>query len=68
MIAFGTVRFLKGEGGGEIWFVAKDACDALAIANVTQAVASLDDDERSMFNIGRQGSTNIINESAQGRR
>jgi hypothetical protein len=31
-------------------------------------VASLDDDERSMFNIGRQGSTNIINESAQGRR
>lgn len=45
------------------WFVAKDACDALEIANVTQAVERLDEDERSMLNIGRQGEVNIINES-----
>lgn len=48
---------------GEPWFVAQDVCVALKIQNVTQAVEKLDDDERSMFNIGRQGSVNIINES-----
>ena len=51
------------EQDGEIWFVAKDVCDILELKNVTQAVQSLEDDERSMFNIGRQGKTNIINES-----
>ncbi|WP_417794723.1 Bro-N domain-containing protein [Terasakiella pusilla] len=45
------------------WFVASDACAALGIANTTQAVQALDDDERSMFKIGRQGEANIINES-----
>lgn len=44
------------------WFVAKDVCDALEIANVSQALNRLDDDERSMFNIGRQGETNFVNE------
>ncbi|AXZ46006.1 hypothetical protein AM363_03030 (plasmid) [Citrobacter freundii] len=48
---------------GEPWFVANDICTALNIQNVTQAIARLDDDERSMFNIGRQGEANIINES-----
>lgn len=48
---------------GEPWFVATDVCEALGIQNVTQAVARLDDDERSMFNIGRQGEASIINES-----
>ena len=48
---------------GEPWFVATDVCAALAVQNVTQAVARLDDDERSMFNIGRQGDASIINES-----
>jgi anti-repressor protein len=51
---------VKGE---EIWFVAKDVCEVLEIRNVTQAVNRLDEDERSMFNIGRQGNTNIINEA-----
>lgn len=46
----------------EPWFVAKDVCDVLEIANPTQAVNRLDEDERAMFNIGRQGETNIINE------
>lgn len=51
--------FLKGD---EVWFVAADVCEILEIKNVTQAVNRLDEDERSMFNIGRQGETNIINE------
>lgn len=48
---------------GEPWFVAADVCSALDVKNVSQAVARLDDDERSMFNIGRQGDVSIINES-----
>ncbi|TWK08625.1 hypothetical protein CHCC20442_4338 [Bacillus licheniformis] len=46
----------------EPWFVAKDVCDILEIKNTTQAVSKLDDDERTMFNIGRQGEVNIVNE------
>lgn len=48
---------------GEPWFVAKDVCDVLDIQNTTQATGRLDEDERSKFNAGRQGMTNIINES-----
>ena len=44
----------------EVWFCAKDVCDILEIKNVTQAVQRLEEDERSMFNIGRQGNTNFI--------
>lgn len=39
---------------GEPWFVAQDVCTALRIQNVTQALEKLDDDERSMFNIGHE--------------
>lgn len=45
------------------WFVAVDVCKALGITNTTQALQALDADERAMFNIGRQGEANIINES-----
>lgn len=55
-----NVRTLTDDG--EIWFVAKDVCNVLGIKNATQAVSKLDDDERAMFNIGRQGNTNIVNE------
>lgn len=48
---------------GEPWFVAKDVCDILEISNVTMALQKLDDDERSKFNLGRQGETNIVNEA-----
>lgn len=48
---------------GEPWFVASDVCRILDVANTTQAMQALDDDERSMFNIGRQGQANIVNES-----
>lgn len=47
----------------EVWFCAKDVCSILEIKNTTQAVQRLDEDERSMFNIGRQGNVNFINES-----
>ncbi len=39
---------------GQPWFVAQDVCSALRIQNVTQALEKLDDDERSMFNIGHE--------------
>lgn len=48
--------------GGEPWFVATDICAALGIQNPTQTIAKLDSDERAMFNIGRQGHANIVNE------
>lgn len=48
---------------GEPWFVAADVCEALGVKNVTQAMNRLDEDERSMFNIGRQGEACTINES-----
>jgi prophage antirepressor-like protein len=41
--------------GGEPWFVGKDVCVILEPTNSTMALESLDGDERSMFNIGRQG-------------
>ncbi|MEX5836440.1 phage antirepressor [Bacillus velezensis] len=47
---------------GQPWFVAKDVCEILGIKNATQAVSKLDNDERAMLNIGRQGNTNIVNE------
>lgn len=49
--------------GGLPWFVAADVCAALGVKNPTQAIAALDDDERSMLNIGRQGEANIVSES-----
>ena len=58
---FGTIRTVNIDG--EPWFIAKDVCDILGVQNVTQATQQLEDFERSMFNIGRQGEANIINES-----
>jgi prophage antirepressor-like protein len=46
----------------EPWFIAADVCKVLEIKNVSQALQRLDEDERSMFNIGRQGDANIVNE------
>lgn len=48
---------------GEPWFVAKDVCDILGHSNVSMALDRLDDDERSKFNLGRQGEINIVNEA-----
>jgi anti-repressor protein len=46
----------------EPWWIAKDVCDVLELSNPTVALQSLDEDERSKFNLGRQGETNIVNE------
>lgn len=48
---------------GEIWFVATDVAKTLEIKNTTDALKRLDDDERSRFNLGRQGEANIISEA-----
>lgn len=52
---------------GEPWFVAKDVCDILGIGNVSDALTSLDDDERNTIAItdGTPGNPVkiIINES-----
>lgn len=59
---------------GDYWFVANDVCNILEIQNTTQALQSLDDDEKAkidttsspMFNIGVHKGVkeiNIINES-----
>lgn len=57
-----ALRTLADENG-EPWFVAKDVCDILGHSNVSMALDRLDDDERSKFNLGRQGETNIVNEA-----
>ena len=57
---FGRIRSLIVNN--EPYFVAKDICDILEIKNTTQAIQRLDEDERTMFNIGRQGITNFVNE------
>lgn len=48
---------------GEPWFVADDLCKTLKLSNPSMSLKSLDDDERSKFNLGRQGEANIISES-----
>lgn len=57
-----SLRTMTDEAG-EPWFVAKDVCDILEISNPSDALKRLDDDERSRFNLGRQGETNIVNEA-----
>lgn len=57
-----TLRTLTDENG-DPWFVAKDVCDILEISNPSDALKRLEYDERSRFNLGRQGETNIINEA-----
>ena len=47
----------------EPWWVAKDVCDILELTNPSMCLQNLDADERSKLNLGRQGETNIVNES-----
>ena len=57
---FGELRTIMIEE--EPWFVAADVCKILDLSNPTVAVERLDEDERSKFNLGRQGQATIINE------
>ena len=59
------------ERDGEVWFIAKDVCDILDIRNTSDAIKSLDDDEKLTldFSEGHSGqrggaqSYNGINEA-----
>lgn len=57
---FGEVRTVEIDG--EPWFVAADVCRALELSNPTMALNRLDEDERSKFNLGRQGEASIVSE------
>jgi len=57
---FGEIRTIQENG--KLWFVASDACKALELSNPTMVMSRLDEDERSKFNLGRQGETNVVNE------
>lgn len=46
----------------EPYFVAPDVTKILGLSNTSVALSRLDDDERSKFNLGRQGETNVVNE------
>ncbi|MCG5026908.1 Bro-N domain-containing protein, partial [Anoxybacillus flavithermus] len=50
----------------EVWFVAKDVCEILDIADARKAVQRLDEDERSLIpvtdSLGRKQETFIVNE------
>lgn len=63
---FGAIRAVVGQDS-EPWFVAKDVCDVLDLGNTSQAVSSLDDDEKNtiIINEGIPGNPSkaIINES-----
>ena len=62
------VRIIQDDNG-EVWFVAKDICDILDIANSRDALSTLDDDEKNTVAITdgnkKKGNPNmnIINES-----
>ncbi|WP_082113471.1 BRO-N domain-containing protein [Kordia jejudonensis] len=62
---FGNLTTIDIEG--EAWFVAKEVCDLLGIGNPSQAVSTLDDDEKNtiIINDGTSGNPNktIISES-----
>lgn len=47
----------------EALFCLADICRALGIANVTQVADRLEEDERSMLDIGRAGKANFVTES-----
>ena len=59
---FGTIRTIT-DVSGEVWFVATDICAALDLSNTTVALQRLDEDERSKFNLGRQGYAWCVNEA-----
>jgi prophage antirepressor-like protein len=61
---FGSVRV--NEVDGDAWFIAKDVCNILGLANNRKAVSSLDDDELMSLKVtsgGQARSMSVINES-----
>jgi len=61
---FGKIRTV--EINGEIYFVAADVCKILEVGDTSNAVKSLDDDEKGTYNISTVGGVQkmlIVNES-----
>lgn len=60
------VRAITHEDGS-VWFIAKDVCEVLELANTTKAIEGLDEDERNTLTLseGNRGNpnVNIISES-----
>src|SRR5574344_358876 len=62
--SFGNVRVV--EQGGEPWFVAKDVCEILGIANNRDAVGSLEEDEKGVViadTLGGKQEVSVVSES-----
>lgn len=51
------------EVNGEPWWVLSDVCKVLELSNPTVVAGRLEEDERSKFDLGRQGDATIISES-----
>ena len=47
----------------DTWWILKDVCDVLDLTNPSVVAERLDNDERAKLDLGRQGETNIVNES-----
>lgn len=47
----------------EPWFVLKDLCSVLGLSNPTMVAERLEENERTKYNLGRQGMANLVNES-----
>lgn len=63
---FGALRVFEGENGP--WISAGDVCLALGLSNASQAVASLDDDEKGVITadtLGGPQEIRTVNESAE---
>lgn len=60
---FGETEVRTIELDGELWWVLSDVCKVLELSNPTVVANRLEKDERSKFDLGRQGQTTIINES-----
>lgn len=60
---FGDNQIRVIDKSGEPWFVAEDICSALKLSNPTMSLKALDEEERSKFNLGRQGEANVVSES-----
>lgn len=59
---FGEIRTIL-DNQGEPWFCISDICRTLNLTNPSSVAEKLDEDERSKFNLGRQGLSNFTNES-----
>lgn len=60
---FGETEVRTIELDGEPWWVLSDVCKVLELSNPTVVGNRLEEDERSKFDLGRQGTATIINES-----